>query len=140
MQLNLSEYSDNFLLQLLANDLFKRDKYVRDNLIIDHIIEKIMIEWLDYAHANRLFNNPTKCVVRFVETNNDSAFEGKPFTLTATLDHGLVENIDDYTANVRRALTYMKIELRNNYDLDKVEFDGSDAIKVFEYHDIMKGK
>lgn len=144
MQLNLSEYSDNFLLQLLANDLINRNKDVRYSLIIDRIIEKIVIAWIAYAHANRLFNKPVKCVVRFVENENDSVFEGKPFTLTATLDPSYGEtDIENYVTRVRNALTFMRFDLCK-HDLDKVEFDtdnetGRESIKFYEYHDITKG-
>lgn len=129
MQVNLKEYSDTYLLHLLTNDLLKRDKDVRYELIIDQITEKIMIEWLDYAHSNKAFQKPMKCTVRFTEA-------GDVFTITATLDPDLVETLEEFSNRVKNTLFNMKDELRRKHNLDKVEIE---SIKVFEYHDVMKG-
>lgn len=129
MQLNLSEYSDNFLLQLLANDLIKRDKYVRYNLIIDQIEQKICIDWLEFAQKNKAYQKPMKCMVRFTEADAS-------FTLTATLDPDFVEDVFDFSKRVKNTLFAMKDELIRKHNLDKVEIE---SIKVIEYHDVTKG-
>ena len=130
MKVNLEEYSEKALLHLLANDLLKRDKVVRHDLIIDQIDTKIRIEWLDFAHRNRAFQKPMKCTVRFTESG------AEPFAITATLDPDFVKDIDEFNERVKNTLFLMNDELRRKHDLDKVEIE---SINVFEYHDIAKG-
>lgn len=130
MKVDLNEFSDTALLHLLVNELLKRDKAVRHDLIIDQIDTKIRIEWMDFAHRNRAYQKPMKCTVQFTETG------AAPFSITATLDPDFVKDIGEFDQRVKNSLFYMKDELRRKHDLDKVEIE---SINVYEYHDIAKG-
>ena len=139
MQVNYTQIDNTHGIQLLLKDLFARNKDLRYEYIVDQIIDKIMTKWLEYAHDNRLYNKPMKCSARFVTVENGIPQPETAFTLTATLEYSRAENVMEYCDALKKALTFMRVELRDNYDLDKLEFDGEDAIKVYEYHDIMKG-
>lgn len=143
MQVMLTELQDSKLLQLLAKDMFERNKKLRHETIVNQIEDRIVEKWIITVKEQRIWGKPVKCVVRFVENENGSVFEGKPFTLTATLDTYGELDIENYVNRVRNALTFMRFDLCK-HDLDKIEFDidnetGRESIKVFEYHDVTKG-
>ena len=136
MQVNMTELKDSRLLQLLAKDMFERNQKIRHETIINQIEDRIVEKWLLTVKNQRIWDKPVKCVVRFVE--------GNPFELTTTLDtYGKLDfekcgDYFNYVHRVRNALTFMRFDLCK-HDLDKIEFDGEDAIRVYEYHDITKG-
>lgn len=139
MQVNYTQIDNTAGIHLLLEDLFARNKDLRYQYLVGQIIDKIMTNWLDYAHSNRLYRKPTKCSVRFVYAENGVPQPETAFTLTATLEYSRAENVMEYCEEIKKALTFMRVELRDKYDLDKIEFDGEDAIKVYEFHDITKG-
>lgn len=132
MQVMLTALQDREMLQLLSKDMFERNKRLRYETIVNQIEDRIVDKWLLTVKEQRLWNKNVKCIVKFV-THNDAG----GFVLTATLDPYGESDIENYVKRVRSALTFMKIELCNNYDLDKVEFAGPDAIKVFEYQTVV---
>ena len=139
MQVNINEIDNTKGIHILLKDLFARNKDARYDHLVNLIIDKILTKWLEYVHDNRLFRKPTKCSVRFVYAENGVPKPETAFTLTATLEYPRSENVMEYCELIKNALTFMRIELRDKYDLDKLEFDGEDAIKVYEFHDITRG-
>lgn len=139
MQVNYNQIENTEGIRLLLKDLFARNKDLRYEYIVNQIIDKILTKWLEYAHDNRLYNKPMKCSVRFVYAENGIPQPETAFNLMATLEYSHAENVMEYCDALKKALTFMRVELRDKYDLDKLEFDGEDAIKVYEFHDIMKG-
>lgn len=149
MQVMMTKLKDREILDMLAMDMFERNQKLRHNTIVNQIEDKIVEKWLITVKEKRIWDKPVKCVVRFVENENGSVFEGKPFTLTATLDtYGQFDleksgDFFNYINRVRNALTFMRFDLCK-HDLDKIEFDtdnetGRESINVFEYHYVTKG-
>lgn len=139
MQVNYTQIDNTAGIHLLLEDLFARNKDLRYQYLVGQIIDKIMTNWLDYAHSNRLYRKPTKCSVRFVYAENGVPQPETAFTITAALEYSRAESEIEYCDEIKKALTFMKVVLRDTHNLDKLEFDGEDAIKVYEFHDITKG-
>ncbi len=143
MQVMYNQIDDHKALQLLLKDLVDRNKAVRYDLILNQIEDTIVMKWLDYVHKNRCWQRPVKCIVKF-HLNDEHGFEqpDSHFVLSTKIEDINNDGLEDYTKRIRNALTYIRFELRNKYDLDKVDFDGCarhEDIDIFEYHDITKG-
>lgn len=143
MQIMFNQIDDHHAVQLLLKDLVERNKDVRYDLILNQIEDTIVLKWLDYVHKNRCWQRPVKCIVKF-HLNDGHGFEqpGSQFTLSAQIAETNHDDLEDYTKRVRNALMDMRFVLRNQYDLDKVDFDAvarHEDIDIFEFHDVVKG-
>lgn len=135
MQVTMSEIPEHEMLRLLTEELFERNKKLRYQTITDQVVKRIAEKWFMTVRYQNLWDKPVKCVARFVMHDEAGMpMEGSGFALTATLvPHGKT-SIDEYGKQVRGALNGIAVDLCNNHDLDRVEFDGPKAVTVFEYH------
>ena len=135
MQVTMPEIPEREMLRLLTEDLLERNKKIRFQTITDQVVSRIAEKWLMTVRYQNILDKPVKCVARFVMHDEAGMrIEGSGFALTATLDTHGKTSIEEYVKQVRGALNGIAVDLCNNYDLDRVEFDGPKAVIVFEYH------